>query len=213
MDYPDARILVFAKPPVPGHCKTRLARRLGHIRAAAIHQQLATQTLDTIASAGLAAFEMHSATAPDHPWFLQQRRRYACPVVRQARGDLGRRMLRAAQRSLRTASTCLIVGTDCPLLEAGHLRDALQEIADGQDAVFLPSEDGGYALIGLRRAEPLLFRNIDWGTAAVMQQTRQRLRRSGLNWTELAPVWDIDEPGDYWRARRENLLRPTRQSD
>lgn len=206
MDYPDARILVFAKPPVPGYCKTRLARRYGPVRAADIHRQLAGRTLAMLDNAGVAPFEIHTSEGMDHPWFLQQRRRHNCPLVRQSVGDLGRRMLQAAQRSLQSKPACLIVGTDCPVLEPGHLRDALRALTDGHEVVLLPSEDGGYALVGLRRAEPLLFRHIDWGSARVMQQSRQRLRRSGLRWTELAPVWDIDEPADYRRARRQGLL-------
>lgn len=206
MDYPDARILVFTKPPIPGRCKTRLAHRYGPVRAARIHRQLAGQTLAMLENARVAPFEIHASDGTDHPWFLQQCRRYDCPLVRQSNGNLGRRMFRAARKTLQAAPACLIVGTDCTVLDAGHLRKTLRELDDGQDATLLPSEDGGYALIGLRIAEPLLFRNIDWGTAAVMRQTRQRLRRSGLRWTELEPVWDVDEAADYRRARRLGLL-------
>lgn len=206
MLYPNARILVFAKPPIRGRCKTRLAGELGAWRAAAIHQQLSQRTFETLASFAEAPVEFHAAYTRGHPWFLQLKRRYGWPLRLQSQGDLGQRMLRAARHTLRKADTCVIVGTDCPVLNTGHLHTALHELQDGQDVVLLPSEDGGYALIGMRVAEPLLFRNLQWGTAAVMRQTRQRLRHSGLRWTELAPVWDVDVPADYRRARRQGLL-------
>ncbi|MDX1496568.1 MAG: TIGR04282 family arsenosugar biosynthesis glycosyltransferase [Salinisphaeraceae bacterium] len=202
----DAKIIVFAKPPISGQCKTRLGRKLGDMRAAAIHRQLAENTLHNIHQSNLATLEIHTANATNHPWFAQMRRRYACPVRPQRAGDLGQRMFWAARQALQSAPTCMIAGTDCPVLSAHHLRAMLAELNAGKDAVFLPSEDGGYALIGLRKAEPGIFRNIDWGTSKVMQQTRQRLRRNSLSWSELAPVWDIDEAADYYRARKLNLL-------
>ena len=63
--------------------------------------------------------------------------------------------------------------------------------------MFIPAEDGGYVLIGLRRLQPGLFEGIDWwGTERVMAQTRQRLSEPPLHWAELPPLWDLDRPGD-----------------
>ncbi|MGB1582029.1 MAG: TIGR04282 family arsenosugar biosynthesis glycosyltransferase [Nevskiales bacterium] len=204
--YPQARIIVFAKPPIAGHCKTRLGKTLGYSRAAAVHQQLSQQVLDNLQRAAVAPFEIHSASHPNHPWFHSMRRRYHCPLRRQHGADLGQRMLYAARRALQSAPACLIIGTDCAVLQAEHLGKALKELEQGQDAVFLPSEDGGYAMLGLRKHSPLLFRNIAWGSNQVMHQTRRRLQRSGSRWSELAAVWDIDEASDYYRARRLNLI-------
>jgi hypothetical protein len=36
-----------------------------------------------------------------------------------------------------------------------------------------------------------------------MAQTRARMRRAGLKWTELAPRWDVDRPEDYDRLVSE----------
>jgi glycosyltransferase A (GT-A) superfamily protein (DUF2064 family) len=47
---------------------------------------------------------------------------------------------------------------------------------------------------------------VEWGTAAVMAQTRTRLQRSGQSWSELPTLWDVDRPEDYARLRREGLL-------
>lgn len=206
MLYPHARILIFAKPPVVGHCKTRLGKTLGLSRAARVHRLLSEQTFNTVAANAIAPVEIHAGQQPTHPWFLQQRRRYGWPLRQQVRGNLGKRMYRAAHQILQTADACLIVGTDCPVLDRQHLFIALEELQSGQNIVLLPSEDGGYALIGLNRADPLLFRNISWGTGQVMRQTRRRLQHARLNWTELAPVWDVDEAADFYRAKRAGLL-------
>ncbi len=74
-------------------------------------------------------------------------------------------------------------------------------MSDGtvEDAVFIPAEDGGYVLVGLRRPQPRLFEGIDWGSERVMAQTRERLSELGLRWVELPTLWDVDRPGDLLR--------------
>jgi glycosyltransferase A (GT-A) superfamily protein (DUF2064 family) len=109
-------------------------------------------------------------------------------------------------------SRALLVGSDCPALTARHLREADQALRDGADAVFVPCEDGGYALIGLRRIDPLLFEGIRWGDDSVMAGTRDRLRSLGWRWRELETLWDVDRPEDYQRLLNSGLLE-TRQED
>ena len=67
------------------------------------------------------------------------------------------------------------------------------------DAVFIPAEDGGYVLVGLRRPQPRLFAGVEWGSERVMVQTRQRLSELALSWVELPPLWDVDRPADLAR--------------
>jgi len=83
----------------------------------------------------------------------------------------------------------------------------LQQAADAlqhADAVLIPAEDGGYVLIGFRKPVPEVFNGIEWSTPQVLEQTRERLRAAGLRWSELATLWDVDEPADWlrWRSTR-----------
>ena len=73
------------------------------------------------------------------------------------------------------------------------------------DAVVVPADDGGYALIGLRHAEPAIFSDMRWSTPDVMDETRRRLRRLGLTWEEPATLWDVDVPDDLERLRATGL--------
>ena len=90
----------------------------------------------------------------------------------------------------------ILIGTDCPGLEPRHLRETASALAEGYDAVLGPALDGGYYLVGLRRDLPALFRDIDWGSSRVMQQTRDRLAAAGMRWHELEARRDLDRPGD-----------------
>jgi glycosyltransferase A (GT-A) superfamily protein (DUF2064 family) len=99
----------------------------------------------------------------------------------------------------------LVMGTDCPALTPDHLRAAARALDDGVDVVIVPVEDGGYAVIGMRRPQPALFADMTWSTATVMAETRRRLTRLGLSWREPARLWDIDEPADLERLARAGL--------
>ena len=100
----------------------------------------------------------------------------------------------------------LLIGTDCPALTATELRAAGLALAEGNDAVFIPAEDGGYVLIGLRRPIDSLFDGVPWGSDRVMDHTRESLRRVGLRWRELSPSWDVDRPEDADRLRASGLM-------
>ncbi len=115
-------------------------------------------------------------------------------------------MRQALRLSLREARYVVLVGTDCPALTAVDLENALVALMKGSAAVFQPSDDGGYVLVGASRVEPRLFRGIAWGTPGVMQATRQRLARVNAPWTELPTLWDLDEPADLHRAVSEGLI-------
>ena len=77
--------------------------------------------------------------------------------------------------------------------------EAARALADGNDAVFGPAEDGGYVLVGLRSPPPGLFSGPAWGTSTVMSETRSRASAQGLRIVELETLWDIDEPADLPR--------------
>jgi hypothetical protein len=74
-------------------------------------------------------------------------------------------------------------------------------LAGGDDAVLAPAEDGGYVLIGLKRAPAALFERMRWGESTVMAGTRERLAALGLRWRELETLWDVDRPEDLARLR------------
>ena len=70
---------------------------------------------------------------------------------------------------------------------------------DTTDVVVGPAEDGGYVLIGLKRAEPALFRDIDWGTDQVLEQTLRAASQAQCSIAMLATLWDVDRPEDWQR--------------
>ena len=203
---PDATaIVVFAKAPQPGRVKTRLAPLLGEERAARLHARMIEGTVRIALAARFERLELHCAPRARHLAFTALARRHSLALRAQGRGDLGARMQRAFERALRGAKVAVLIGTDCPVLRVADLRAAVRALQGGADAVLAPAEDGGYALIALRRTSARLFSGIEWGSASVMAETRRRLRELGWRWRELRTVWDVDRPEDYARLER---LRP-----
>jgi len=180
-------ILVFARAPVPGEAKTRLVPRLGEWRAARLQARL---TLHALRTARLSddTVELHGTRR--HSFF-----RSLNVAFRLQRGrDLGERMYHAFAKARRPA---ILIGTDCPMLTPADLRRAARWLRAGCDAVLAPAEDGGYALIGLRRVKKELFENIAWGGSEVYAQTLRKL--AGYRWRALRTVWDVDRPADLNR--------------
>jgi glycosyltransferase A (GT-A) superfamily protein (DUF2064 family) len=94
----------------------------------------------------------------------------------------------------------LIVGCDSPTVPVAHIAEAAGALAAGAvDVAIGPAEDGGYYLIGLRRAQPALFADISWSTDRVMEQTMARAREIGLRVHLLPRGLDIDTPPDLDR--------------
>ncbi len=198
--YPDARLLIIAKAPLPGQVKTRLIPALSAARAARLHARLLQATVANMLLARLCPITLCCAPDTLHPDF-QYLAGLGAHLTRQIEGDLGERMGDALAKSLQFARYTIVIGTDCPLLDAGLIEHSIVALAGDFDAVLGPAEDGGYYLLGISRFDPRLFGDIAWGTSEVLQQTRERLKALQYRWLELQTLWDVDRPEDLGRLR------------
>ena len=122
-------------------------------------------------------------------------------VVAQGSGSLGLRLQRQLLRGCREgAAAVVLIGSDLPALAAEDLVEAFQ-VLEHRALVLGPAGDGGYWLIGRRRATPQLFTGIDWGSDRVLAQTLQLAGQAGLEAALLAERHDLDRPADLdpWR--------------
>jgi hypothetical protein len=200
-----ARILVFARAPVPGRCKTRLIPALGRQGAARLHRQLVRRTL-AAARASRLPVELWCAPDAAHGFFAACRRDFGVRLRRQHAGDLGRRMALALARTLHDVDAAILVGSDCPGFTHRDFAAALAALR-ARDGVLQPSTDGGYVLIGARRFERRALAGIAWSSGRELAQTRSRLNVLGLSFSEGTPLIDVDTPRDYREAWRRGLGR------
>jgi uncharacterized protein len=126
-------------------------------------------------------------------------------LLAQRGASFGDRLFNATQDLLAVGyeSLCLI-NSDSPTLPAEMLIAAVKYLArEGDRAALGAAEDGGYYLIGLKRAHRRLFTDIDWSTERVLAQTIERASEINLE-VEVLPSWyDVDDAGSLNRLRNE----------
>ena len=204
-------VAVLAKAPLAGFAKTRLIPALGAAGAALLQARLVERAVATACAAVIGPVTLWATPDESHPLFQAIGAHLGVALARQGDGDLGTRMLAAVAAANAPA---LVIGTDCPALTSEHLRAAADVLRGGVDAVVIPTEDGGYAVIGMRAPAHALFSDMQWSAQSVMAETRRRLRALGLTWQEPVTLWDVDLPGDLERLRAIGLdhLIPSQSS-
>ena len=199
---------MFAKCPLRGNPKTRLQPPLNRDQARRLHIQLAERTLRVLREVDDAGLTLWLDQPSDHPWVSDQSKKNGCRINIQQGDTLGDRMFNAFETCLSGNSAAILVGSDCPVITANHIYSAAKSLTEGNDAVFFPSDDGGYALIGLVHNNEALFDGVDWGSDRVITQTRDRLTALKWRWVELGTLWDVDTPADLHRLEREDIALP-----
>lgn len=202
MKYPNGRILVFARTPVLGEVKTRLQPELGEQGCLELHQALVVNAVSTAYESKLAPVEVWHTGKGSHPFWFQLQQKYEIEFSEQSGEDLGQRMLQAASSHLSAADSneldwMIIVGSDCPEIDDEYLAGAAARLEAGEDIVIGPAEDGGYVLVGLRRAFGFLFADIDWGTERVLSQTLKAADDKNCQVRQLKILRDLDDFSDY----------------
>jgi len=200
----DCVLALMTRAPIAGQAKTRLIPRLGPEGAAILHGRLTRHALATARESGVGPMQLWRTPAANNAFLSRAAADFGASLFAQPEGDLGERML--AVFRARGAAPLLLMGTDAPIISPQTLRECADALREGEDAVFLPAEDGGYALIGLQKPRPELFDDMRWSVATVMAETRRRLGGLGLRWREPATVWDVDQPEDVDRLMAAGLL-------
>lgn len=206
------RIVIFAKAPLAGFAKTRLIPALGQQGAAELAQRLLAQTLHEALISQVGPVEL--CVTPSAVQAVWETLAISGTVHRtdQGDGDLGERMARAAKRVVDAGESILLIGTDCPQLDAAQLQQAARALQFA-DATLVPAFDGGYVLLGLNRFDARVFSGIAWSTSSVATDTMSRMKQ--LEWrVEILPMLhDIDEPSDLkwlpktWLASASSALQ------
>lgn len=184
-------ILVFAKAPVLGTVKTRMLPVLSAQDALSLHRDLVEYLLEKLLKANIAKVELW-LSEPFPGCFSDVN----VKQFTQLGGSLGQRLNHALSSALERYQSVVIVGGDCPFIDADYLEKAFNALNEGYQSVLGPADDGGYVLIGSRQSDARLFEKIDWGSGRVLVQTREQLKAMQWRWQELDGLSDIDRPED-----------------
>ena len=187
----EVKVALFARSPVIGQVKQRLAQEIGAVAAFNCYRVLLQTALDATSQFSTTIWYEGSVEVWGQIVLEKQLRK-------QPAGGLGFRML----TSLHEGAT-VVIGADIPLMSAAYIECASDRLRTGHDVVLGPTEDGGYCLIGMNEPNEFMFESILWGTDCVLEQTLSRAQQLGLQVALLPTLWDVDNVNDYERWLRK----------
>lgn len=196
-----ACLCIFARAPVAGKVKTRLLPCMDAEAACELHRQLIDDSLSRSTRNGAWRSQLWGTDLTDE-FLIAMGTQYNIGVHAQQGNDLGARMAHAAQSTLQDYPYVVLIGTDCPGLDAKYIETVLEHLKSGADCVLGPAEDGGYVMLALSTYDDSLFSDIEWGTSRVLAITRERIQSLGWQCREMPVLWDVDRPADVERLRR-----------
>ena len=121
------------------------------------------------------------------------------PVV----GDNGAVCLENALALAPAGTPIVALGGDAPDLPAERLQQAVR-LLDEHEVVFVPTPDGGFSCMALRRAVPGLADGFAYGGSDALVSLEGWLGERGLSTARLEPWPDVDTPEDYEAFRKRD---------
>lgn len=199
-------VIVMAKRPAPGSTKTRLAPALTLDRAAELYERFLLDTIDMVSARPDCSLHI-AVEAPESVDYFESIAP-GVPQVMQQGVSLGPRLDTVLRACLADGfDQAIAIGSDSPDLPSGHLDDAFAQLDRSDvDAVFGPTDDGGYYLVGWKQPWSALVVDVQMSTPTVLSDTLAVAERVGAR-VALAPGWhDVDEPADLDRLRSSATL-------
>jgi rSAM/selenodomain-associated transferase 1 len=199
-------LIVFARYPLPGKVKTRLAKTLGDERSADFYRACAEYVFQESAKIGTSIMRYLFYSENSDKDHIIEWTKGGFLYAAQGPGDLGERMRRAFRMVFdRGARKAVVIGTDVPDISASLLEEAVQAL-NNVDVVIGPSRDGGYYLLGTKRLHDEIFSDIEWGSDKVFTETMMHIEAKRLSVCRLPVLTDIDTEDDLrsWHASIQN---------
>lgn len=191
----DNALIIFAKAPRFGRVKTRLQPGLTPEDSLSLYRAMVEDLLKQLrhtAFCDVKIFYYPSNAKNEVKSWLGDQFEY----FPQRGEDLGEKMYEAiAEISRRNYKKVVLIGSDIPTIDTTTIVRAFSTL-DSYDVVLGPSQDGGYYLIGLKKAYPRLFETIAWSTNIVLDQTIMKARQLNLDVVQLEIKSDIDTYDD-----------------
>ncbi len=195
-------LAIFAKEPVPGRVKTRLASVISPAAAAEIARAFLLDGLDRFEQ--LPVRRVVVFDPPEAVAYFQSLAAGRYELQPQSSGDLGARLQNLFEQEFAGGAVAIVaIGIDSPTLPTSLVMQAFEELTRA-DVVLGPATDGGYYLLGCSRWLPEIFAEISWSTADVFRQTVDRVQAGHARLALLPPWYDVDTVDD-WRFLQAHI--------
>ncbi len=164
-------IIVFTRNPELGKVKTRLAKGIGNKNALEVYKILLKHTDTVLRKTNIDKLISYSVKInKDDIWDNTMYMKEA-----QKGTHLGERMQNAFTNAFKhNYEKVIVIGSDLYDLNAMHIEKAIEAL-NSNDLVMGPAKDGGYYLLGMKTLHQTIFKNKNWGTNTVFQETLKDL--------------------------------------
>lgn len=193
-------LAVFARFPVPGQVKTRLAAAIGPQSASELYRAFLGDLVQRLEHSCDRRLLACTPDSPEALTYFQQLAAGRFELWPQPSGSLGARLTSCFETHLPSAQHVIVIGSDAPNIPTERIEETAHMLSE-VDCVIGPAVDGGYYLIALRTTCPELFTGINWGGPDVLEQTVQRAQSAGVSLHVLSPWYDVDTLDDLNRLR------------
>lgn len=189
-------LCLFAKRPIAGRVKTRLASSVGSERAAELASAFLEDALLNLRGARRPLVLALDATDDE----LARHAR----VVLQGEGDLGQRITRVLRAILAESGYVIVLGADTPGLPRAFVDRAAALLEDprGPDVVIGPTSDGGFYLLGVRELPGDALDGVRWSTEHACADVEARFGARGMRVGRLPGWFDVDVLADLERLTK-----------
>lgn len=182
-------LIIFTRNPEEGKVKTRLAKDIGDKAALEIYKFLLEHTASVTRELKIAKCVYYSEEIRLND--LWDNSVYEKKL--QKGKELGERMENAFREGFAEGyKKVAIIGSDLFDLQQEDLEEAFLKIEEN-DIVLGPAQDGGYYLIGMKSLTSEVFRNKDWGTNTILQDTLKDLSTKKVELLEVRNDVDVYE--------------------
>lgn len=186
-------LIIFARNPIRGKVKTRLAATMGEEKALSIYCTLLEHTVKITQQLFCDRYVFYADGISLNDHWLDN----VYVKRNQADGDLGTRMHHAFDTLFQESyDQIIIIGTDCFELTEDILQHAFTALQN-YETVIGPSADGGYYLLGMRQFYPFLFEEKTWSSDTVYSSTIEQLEMHQISYKQLPILNDIDTEEDW----------------
>lgn len=165
-------LYIFAKAPVMGRAKTRLARDIGVVHAKRLYRAMTAQVLRQVQDPRwdtVLAITPPAAIGTIPEWQAQGNTGIA--QIPQVNGSLSPRLAAVFQ----SKGPVIVIGTDCPQVTATDIAEGFEALRQNA-AVFGPADDGGFWLMGANAPlKPSVFDEVRWSHEDTLSDIKARI--------------------------------------
>lgn len=198
-------IAVFARAPVAGRVKSRLAEEIGAAEALAVYADLVRRTIDAVANACAARGDLVPVLwhLGDWPDAFALPPALAAGLRRQRHDGMNANLMEVFRPDPRSPKRgIIVVGADHPEIDAAHLLE-MAALLDRVEVAVGPAPDGGFWSLGATVDIARAFAGLPLGTGAALAALEAAVRSAGLSLARGPTLYDVDTAADLRRWRRE----------